>query len=165
MVVLLKNTQNEFFLRPFNRNKSLCWSWPRSPGNTIFANTCFQLETCGCQMFWKIVFPKFFQSSVKTILHKISRCETLSMSSIKNCEKNHEKSIFFPIYRNIFSFTKFFNPKWILLQPPVITDETFYTKIQNYFQKCFFSMFLVKKTVIIKFFVTKKRYSVPLEHQ
>ena len=49
VVVLLKNTLIEFFLQPCNRIG--CDDHGKNPGNTVFANTCFQLETCGCQMF------------------------------------------------------------------------------------------------------------------
>ena len=49
----------------------------------VFANTSFQLETFGCQMFREIVFPRFFQNSAKTSLHKTSRCETFIISMMK----------------------------------------------------------------------------------
>ena len=66
------------------------------------------------------------------------------MRSIKNCEKKKQKkSIFFQFLKTFFlSFLKSFNPQLILLQPPVIIDETCYTKIQIYFQKIlFFNVF------------------------
>ena len=118
---------------------------------------------------------RFFQSSVKTNLHKISRCETLIISMMKLAlrrvwaplkivKKQRKIHFFSQFFKTIFlASRKFSKPQLILLKTPVNIAETCCIKIQSHFQIYFWCFWL--KNRYTNFFYPKKRYSVALEHQ
>ena len=71
--------------------------------------------------------------------------------------EKQKKSIFFQFLKTFSLLLDIFlNPQLILLQAPVIIDETCYTKIQNHFLKFFLLMFSFKKMVIIIVFYQQR---------
>ena len=75
--VLLKNAQNVFSYNLVTEIKGYDDVGQRIPGTRFLQTAVFNVAS---RCFEKLSSRGFFQSSVKTIFHKISRCENLITS-------------------------------------------------------------------------------------